>query len=522
MKIKSLLLIVGLLSYVNNTNAQIGGKLGNLKDKAKDKVSNTGNSGNNVTLTAYDKHMKEGNTAEEKKDYITAYKEYKLALKEKTNDYMATSAKSRVEAEAENQYQVKYNELLGQGNCSEIKTLLSDQMETIDMSPTEKEKLGDKITSCESDVNQQKMAGENATKKPKQDALVEEATSLIESGAYSKAKIKLQEAYNACPSCEDAPEILAVMQSMDQITGMEDMKYKCETIPTDNGLSGSVHESNMGKIVFAKTEIVKSAENPSAFTNSFTTSDNIYSRVYLSHSIGYECANMGICFGDPYHLTTYRYTVDDGTYDFSKSYFDDGNMTFNGADEDQINKWTTWQPALSPASKDGYGTDGLQFFYSMLEFLPAGKHKIKLEIVIDIPEDQEPAGSRTEQNCKKYTTKFGPEKVLASGEFTLEVKEADKVKIKNKTGALSKAELDKKNQAAFNSTMENSGVWLINKCSNPVKVKVAGNYTTVSGNSSARLTLKAGDSIESSSGTLIRYFTSDPPSGQRTDVIICN
>lgn len=340
-----------------------------------------------------------------------------------------------------------------------------------------------------------------------------------EENGYSdgEMKIKMRECRDNLDTNKQAEDEKKLNEAMGKMNALDDMKYKCSDIPTDNGSSGTFHDANVGKIVFSKSEIVKGQENASAITNSFTTSDNIYSRVYMNHSIGYECANMGICFGDPYHRTAYRFTVDGGKYDFSKSYFDNGEMTFNSVDEELMNKWTTWQPAMSPASKDGYGTHEMQFFYSMIEFLPAGKHTIKFEIVIDIPDDK-----KTDYNTYEYTTKFGPEKVVASGEFTLEVKESDKAKIKTKTGAKSKDEMDAENQKAFNSTMESSGVWLINKCSSSVKVYAGGNPVTVNGNGSTRISLKAGDSITDSSGAVLRYFTSDPPSGRRTDVVVCN
>lgn len=440
MKTKHLLLGASLFLFLGTTNAQIGGKIGSIKDKAKEKVSGSGNSKTNSDATG----TSENNSSTSKSGLSC--------------DDLVGKADGLYASENYSEAWKYYSEAEDQGCVSSM-----DGMSRMNMN------------DCKKIVN-------------------------------------------TTPE-EEAEQLEQINSLMAQ---MEDMKYKCENIPTDNGSSGSFHDSNVGKIVFSKSEIVKGQENPGSIVNSFTSSDNIYSRVYMAHSIGYECANMGICYGDPYHSTIYRYTVDGGKYSFSKSYFDDGTMTFNGVSEDQMNKWTTWQPALSPSSKDGYGTSELQFFYSMIEFLPAGNHTVKLEIVIDIPEDQQPAGSRTEENCRKYTTKFGEEKVLAVGEFTLEVKEADKSKIKSKTGALSKAELDKKNQDTFNSTMENSGVWLINKCSSPVKVIAGGNSVTVNGNGSTRISLKAGQSIESTSGSVIRYFSSDPPAGQRTDVIVCN
>ncbi|UKN02036.1 hypothetical protein K6119_00720 [Paracrocinitomix mangrovi] len=358
------------------------------------------------------------------------------------------------------------------------------------------------------------------TDQQKQEVLYEQATPLIESGNYAGAVAKMQEAYDACPTCADAMTIKLQIDAMGQLTKLDDMKYTCSNIPTDQGVNYDFHKSNVGKILFSKTEIVKEKETSGMFETSFTTADNIYSRVYLPHSVQYECANMGMCFNNASNVM-YRWTVDGGSYSFSKSYYSDGTSTFNGYDQEVIDQWTTWQPGLSPSSAEGYSSSDLQFFYSMLEFLPEGKHQIKLEIYIDIPEDEEPTASRSEQNCHKYTTKFGAEKVLASGEFTLNVKESDKSKVKTKTGTLSKAELDKKNQDAFIGTMESSGIWLINKCSEAVTVNTGNCKTTVKGNSSTRITLKKGSLITTESGVVLQEITSDC-SSTRLDVPICN
>lgn len=293
---------------------------------------------------------------------------------------------------------------------------------------------------------------------------------------------------------------------------LEDMKYKCQEIPTDNGISGSFHQSNIGKIVFSKSEIAKGKENASALTNSFTTADNIYSRVYMAHSLQYECANMGMCWNNEGN-TYYRFTVDGGSFDFSKTYYEKGTSTFNGVGEELFNTWTTWQPAISPANKEGYGTNEMQFFYSMLEFLPEGSHKIKMEIVIDIPDDRE-------DGSMKQTTKFGAEKVVAAGEFTLSVKSSDKAKVKAKTGTLSKAELDKKNQDAFTSTMTSQGVWLINNCSKSVTVKCNGQNVTVDAKSSVRKVMNEGELVTTSSGSLLKKIDKNP-AVHRIDVTVC-
>jgi hypothetical protein len=295
---------------------------------------------------------------------------------------------------------------------------------------------------------------------------------------------------------------------------LEEMKYKCSEMPTDNGMSGEFHKANVGKIVFSKSEIVKGKENASAMTNSFTSADNIYARVYMAHSLQYECANMGMCFNNSSN-TFYRFTVDGGAFSFSKTSYSSGTSTFNSAGEELLNKWTTWQPAMSPASKEGYGTAEMQFFYSMLEFLPEGSHKIKLEIFIDIPEDRDGGAE-----VLKQTTKFGPEKVVAVGEFTLNVKSADKPKVKAKTGTFSKAELDKQNEDAFTSTMTSKGVWLINKCSKSVTVKCNGESVTVSANSSVRKVMSEGQLVTSSSGSLLKKIDQNPQV-YRIDVNVC-
>lgn len=437
MKSKQLLIGLGLLCFLPGVNAQIGGKIGSVKDKAKEKVSNTTGS---VAVSAYDKHMKAGQTAEEKGDFILAYKEYKLALAEKSGDYMASSAKSNVESKAEEQFVANYKASLAKGNCADVKTVLNDHMETIDMTPTSKEKLAAKINSCEKDVANMKQAGDNAAKQPKQDALLEQAVPLIEAGRNAEAKAKLQEAYDACPTCDQAEEIKGTITALDQMTQMEDMKYKCSDLPKDNGVSSPTHTKYMNKIVFSKTEIVKGQENEGSFTNSFSVTDNIYARVYIENSIRIAAGNVGDCFNPTYFI---RWTFDDGKTKMPEWINTNIHNVLSGSDG--VDTWTTWQPGISPSSNDmNFAHSEIKYFIKYVKNLPAGSYKIKMEVVYDIPEDKNNGYSTYE-----YTTKFGPEKVLATGEFNLSITEEGKKQLYKKACPLYKSDIDDYNSPAF-------------------------------------------------------------------------
>jgi len=230
------------------------------------------------------------------------------------------------------------------------------------------------------------------------------------------------------------------------MAGLDAMKYKCENVPTDNGSSGSVHDKNVKKIVFSKTEIVKGSENEAQFTSTFNLSDNIYSRVYLERSIGNEAASIGDCFGKTYFI---RYSFNNGATKLPDWLNVNVHNTLMGA-EGSVDKWTTWQPAVSPSTEDlNFDINSIKNYVKYIRYLPAGTHKIKMEVVYDIPDDEQPAGSRYEENCRKFTTKFGAEKVLASGEFTITFTEADKRALYKKVCPLYKKEIETYNRSEY-------------------------------------------------------------------------
>ena len=174
---------------------------------------------------------------------------------------------------------------------------------------------------------------------------------------------------------------------------------------TDNGMTNDFHKVSIGKIVFAKTEILKATTTADGLTNSFELGDDIYGRVYLAKSMTNELVALGGSQGDD--AIRYRITVDGKS--LSSSYFD-GNIIWT-TDPDVKNEWTTFQLALSPSSVEGYPVLEYQGFFASIWELSTGSHKVKYELIM------------------KTSTK---ENVIASGEFNLNVTEAGKTTTGNK------------------------------------------------------------------------------------------
>lgn len=301
-------------------------------------------------------------------------------------------------------------------------------------------------TSTQSSNKTESMIGTPQQKR--QEALGEEAVVLMEEGKMEAGMAKLQEAHDACPTCPDAAEIRKILGIQPQLSQMEDAKYTCKDIKSDNGISSTTHTQYVKKIVFSKSEIVKGQENSASFTNSFTLADNIYSRIYVEKAPGFEAKNMGVCYNTPVYL---RYTINDGKTTFPVDA--GGNFGRANGDDTFFDKSTTWQMAMSPASaNEGFPKSELQDFYDKMFSLPEGNHKIKIELVLDIPDDKI---GPSDLDSYMYTTKFGPEKLLAVGEFNITIKNADKATMKKKLGVMSKEEKEAASKAAYEAAMKN-------------------------------------------------------------------
>lgn len=194
----------------------------------------------------------------------------------------------------------------------------------------------------------------------------------------------------------------------------------------DEGITSDVHKKLMKQVVFSKTAIAKSAVE-SSLTNSFNLGDDIYFRVYLeksiineSNAIGYETNSTvnGVTAFDIFidgkkivdmpATETYQYSFSKSEHQYPTTFTD--CLSRNWGDPDDKGK--SYKKAL------------LDFYYNAVLLSP-GTHKVTINTTYYVPEN----GATPEQ---QYQKAFGKEKLLATGEFSLNVTEAGKVAIGKK------------------------------------------------------------------------------------------
>lgn len=242
-----------------------------------------------------------------------------------------------------------------------------------------------------------------------------------ESMGYSDGEMKMK--MNECRAQVDgsAEENEKAMneQANESMNEIERLKYT-GTMIEDQGMTNELHKTNVGKIVFSKSEIVKAETSSAGFANSFNMGDDIYARVYLSRSFTNEQNLINTVSGD----FRYRITIDGNkqTTDITAG----GNYPISG-DEESYNTWTTFQIGIAPKAEDVsyYPRNEVFVLFSRLWKLPAGSHTIKIEAVYDVPADD--VDEENSLNSYMWTTKFGAEKILASGEFTINITDAGKI-----------------------------------------------------------------------------------------------
>lgn len=399
-KLALTLLAVSICSY--SASAQ----LGNLKNKVKDKVKDTAKDTKNDASSAadpYSLNKEKGDKAFEEKRWDDAKSSYEKAAASTTSDYMKSSVQSKADEAGENSKK-----------CSE--KIASFNKAYSDKKYAEALKIWDgEVMSFNV---QEKCICEDKMKQQAEDC---------------RKQLGQQQADNEQKQLNEAQAML---------TQMEDMKYKCSNIEPDKEISGPMHTKYMKKLVYSKSEIAKGQENEASFTNTFNLTDNIYCRAYLEKSIGFEKGNIGDCYGGWNFM---RWTFDNDATKMPEWLGEDKNsMGVEGT-------WTTWQPAISPAGNDlNNDAAGIKNFVRIVRNLPVGTHKIKMEAVYDIPDDEKPSPpAKYIENCRLFTTKFGPEKVLATGEFTLNVTEEGKKALYKKVCPLYKKIIDHYNSPAF-------------------------------------------------------------------------
>lgn len=144
---KKTTLLLAAIFIAGIGQAQIGGKLKGLKDKAKDKTTNS--SSTNVAVSKYDKHMKAAKQAEDSGDFIKALKEYNSALEEKSGDYQASSGQRNVKDKAKEAFIEKGNAALDKEDCNEVALVVDDAIKTLGPTPSERESWENSKNNCE-------------------------------------------------------------------------------------------------------------------------------------------------------------------------------------------------------------------------------------------------------------------------------------------------------------------------------------------------------------------------------------
>ncbi|HYG50198.1 MAG TPA: hypothetical protein VD905_04805 [Flavobacteriales bacterium] len=208
-----------------------------------------------------------------------------------------------------------------------------------------------------------------------------------------------------------------------QLKNLKNISLSRYKLPNDedDGVKGDIHSKYVDKIVFAKEEITKNNPVEASFTNTFTLADNIYSRIFLKQSQSNFANNVGhIWSGSDFF---YRIKIEgEPVNDLLLNDFT------SAGDKESITKWTTLQLGISPAPQQmsEYNQASISILFEHFYHLPEGSYKVKLDFIFDVPADQEKT-SATIGEPKKTTSKFGPEIVMASGEFTLNVQNSDKL-----------------------------------------------------------------------------------------------
>lgn len=182
----------------------------------------------------------------------------------------------------------------------------------------------------------------------------------------------------------------------------------------DQGITSDVHRNHVNQIVFAKSksDLAFKNENPSSFSNTFTSSDHIYGRVYVDRSVKNKTKALapGVLFYDLY--------IDGKRVEHKKSFGMYRHLTKKSYYTEQLDadetwsQWTSWKVWLMPRQDDEelkYGNSNIParaFVLAMLDQSP-GKHDIRLDIY-----NVGMAGGRKSE-------------VLATGSFTFDLKQSD-------------------------------------------------------------------------------------------------
>lgn len=217
----------------------------------------------------------------------------------------------------------------------------------------------------------------------------------------SKVKLMCTQKFNYNVTADNKKKIADGMNFYD--------KQRFEKTP-DDGMTTAIHKNNVGKIVFSNEKMTKTFDDASKVKTSFSNfSGGIYSRMYLKESMRNLFAEYGN--GKDISESHYRlYFYVDGASEYSC--YEDSKLS-----QDETHKMTNWMIVFAPLNKEDYEYDAgcvNRFAYVMSE-LKAGKHKIKVVAKSFVDNDNEVE--------------------LASGEFEINIADADRDAFVKKYGA---------------------------------------------------------------------------------------
>ena len=194
----------------------------------------------------------------------------------------------------------------------------------------------------------------------------------------------------------------------------------------DEGITSDIHKKYMKQIVFSKSPIAKIASE-AGLTNSFNLGDDIYFRAFLEKSFVNESNAIGYSAGAPQTgATAYEVFIDGkplvdmpGTQNYKDGFADSEHDYPTTFTKSFSRNW-----GLTSDKGKSYSKILLDFYYNTTLLSP-GVHKVKVNSTYYVPMN----GATPDQ---QYQKAFGKEKLLATGEFTLNVTDAGKVTVGKK------------------------------------------------------------------------------------------
>lgn len=175
------------------------------------------------------------------------------------------------------------------------------------------------------------------------------------------------------------------------LIGAFSFSLKAQTKLPDEGFTSETHKSNIGNIVFSKSEILFQKENASSFVNEFVWGDPIYGRFYWGEGLNNVFMKEEIDTTDGFNLLVEMKANGNLFYSYSVARENGGNTTF--------------PLCFYPSDEDSYKWPERYIIYYNLDKLVAGDNLFQITLY--------PYNNATEK----------PGSALCTGSFTLNLDE---------------------------------------------------------------------------------------------------